>query len=94
MTRWTSVLLALSACANVVHLAGAELEAIRLASTETEITLQAGRRAPRVVGLALKDGAGWRNQTPELLIDHVELEGETHSLHWRFNPRSESNKLY
>jgi hypothetical protein len=85
MTRWTSALLALSACASAVHLAGAEQEAIRLASTETEITLQAGPHAPRVVGLALKGGAGWKNQTPELLIDHIELKGETHSLHWHFN---------
>jgi hypothetical protein len=88
MTRWTLALLALSACASAVHFAGAEQEPIRLASTETEITLQAGPHAPRVIALALGGGAGWKNQTPELLIDHVELEGETHSLNWHFNPEA------
>jgi hypothetical protein len=49
---------------------------VKLATADTEITLEAGPEAPRLLGIAMPDGAIWNNRAPEKLIPAP----------WRFLP--------
>lgn len=83
-----SGLLILAALVCLQHGQAAEPELAHLGSAETQITLAAGADTPRLVELALKGGFGWRNQTPESLIDHAEVNGKKQPLHWVFNRKA------
>lgn len=58
-------------------------QSIRLASVDTAITVEAGLQAPRLVEMRPRSGPSWHNQAAEALIDHVDVDGARHALHWR-----------
>lgn len=56
-----------------------------LHTADTEITIEAGASAPRLVILGVSGGAGWTNRASEALIDSAEA-GDNHApLQWTYN---------
>ncbi len=56
-----------------------------LRTSETELFVEAGAGAPRVVGLALPGQKAWQNRASESLIASVELAGKQLPVTWNFN---------
>jgi alpha-galactosidase len=54
---------------------------------QTTLVLQAGREEPRLVSLQSGKLPAWPNAISERLIDSVEQDGRTASLHWKFDER-------
>jgi len=57
----------------------------RLETADTELVLEAGPEAPRLVSLSVPRQAKWENRTSEVLISAADVSGKTTSLHWNFN---------
>ena len=57
----------------------------RLQTADTELVLEAGPEAPRLVSLAVPQQAKWENRSSEALISGADVSDKTTSLHWNFN---------
>jgi alpha-galactosidase len=56
-----------------------------LHTADTVVRLEAGVVAPRLFTLQGGEQNSWNNRATEVLIDHVESDGQPVPLHWRFN---------
>jgi hypothetical protein len=54
---------------------------------QTTLVLQAGREEPRLVSLQSGNFPVWPNGISERLIDSIEEDGRTVSLHWKLDER-------
>src|SRR5271156_5622999 len=54
---------------------------------QTTLVLQAGREEPRLVSLQSGSFPAWANGISEQLIDSIEENGRTVSLHWKLDQR-------
>jgi alpha-galactosidase len=54
-------------------------------SDDTDITLEAGERAPRLVRLRVPGGGVWENRTAEVLPAQVEIHGTPRKLVWQLD---------
>src|ERR1700761_8759855 len=52
---------------------------------QTTLVLQAGREEPRLVSLQSGSFPAWPNGISERLIDSIEEDGRTVSLHWKLD---------
>ena len=83
VVRFGFVLSAFAIITSNLH--AADLKTIRIASADTALTFQAGSDVPQLSQLTLVGGETWKNQAPEALIDHVEVNGQQKLLHWQLN---------
>ena len=58
-----------------------------IGNRQTTLVLQAGREEPRLVSLQSGSFPVWPNGISERLIDSVEENGRTVSLHWKLDER-------
>jgi alpha-galactosidase len=58
-----------------------------IGNRQTTLVLQAGREEPRLVSLQSGRFLAWRNGISERLIDSIEENGGTVSLHWKLDER-------
>ncbi len=66
-------------------LAAAAQTTARLKTSDTQLTLQAGSSAPRLVTLQVPEQLPWTNRASEKLIEFVEIKGKPIPLSWHFN---------
>ena len=57
----------------------------RLQTSDTELALEAGPTAPRLVSLMVPGQAKWENTASEVLIPFAEVSGAPVPLQWSFN---------
>jgi hypothetical protein len=57
----------------------------RLQTSETQIVVEAGKRSPRLVSLAVPGQASWENTTSEALIEFVEIADQKTPVHWQLD---------
>src|SRR3984885_9447370 len=63
------------------------LSQVSIGNRQTTLVLQAGREEPRLVSLQSGNFPAWPNGISERLIDSVEEDGHTVSLHWKLDDR-------
>ena len=66
-------------------LAAASQTTARLQTADTQLALEAGPAAPRLVSLRVSGQAKWENRASETLINFVQIEGKDTPLSWRFD---------
>jgi hypothetical protein len=57
----------------------------RLHTSDTDLALEAGVEAPRLVSLASPGQPAWQNRASESLIASAEISGQPTPIHWTFN---------
>src|SRR3984957_15148300 len=57
----------------------------RLQTADTDVTLEAGPEAPRLVTLAVPGQPAWQNRAPESLIASAEISDHATPIQWTFN---------
>ena len=85
MKKSMTALLCVLGCFPLWGQAAAWQHSDRLQSTDTEIAVEAGPQAPRVMELRLANGREWRQLNEEPLIGCLYVGGEQRALHWRWN---------
>ena len=60
----------------------------RLRTSDTELVLEAGTAAPRLISLAFPGQPKWENHASESLIASVDISGKLVPVHWSFNPEA------
>ncbi len=56
-----------------------------IATADTAIVVEAGERAPRLLSLAVRGAAAWKNMRAEALPKQVEVRGAMLPLRWRWD---------
>ena len=56
-----------------------------LTNADESITVEAGARFPRLVELRPRRGDAWFNRSPDVLPDHVEVDGVGRAVNWRLD---------
>src|SRR5580704_12370600 len=56
-----------------------------LQTADTQIVVEAGGSAPRLVSLQVSGEAKWEDRASEPLIEALEMAGKSTPLHWQFN---------
>ncbi len=59
-----------------------------LHTTDTDLSLEAGANAPRLVALAYPGQQKWENRGSETLISYAEVSGRQVGIRWSFNPQA------
>jgi hypothetical protein len=75
---WLSIFLAAASLA-------ASGQTATLRTTDTQIVLEAGDSAPRLVSLQIPGHAKWEDRVSEHLIEAIEIADKSTPLHWQFN---------
>ena len=57
----------------------------RLQTSDTDLTVEGGAEAPRLVSLSVPGQPPWQNRSSESLITSVEISGEQAPIHWTLN---------
>lgn len=60
----------------------------RLQTADTELQLESGTRAPRLVSFAFPGQPEWKNLSSETLISFVVISGKQVACHWTFNAQA------
>src|SRR5216683_14764 len=60
-------------------------ETATLRTTDTQIVVEAGAAAPRLVSLQIPGQAKWEDRVSEPLINAIEIADKSTPLHWQFN---------
>jgi hypothetical protein len=71
-------------CLSCNHAVFGQLSA-RLQTSDTELGLEAGTEAPRLVLLTVPGQPQWKNRASEVLISSAEVSGAQTPLRWSFN---------
>ena len=59
---------------------------VQLKTSDTEIRLEAGESAPRVISFSVPGKSAWENRNSESLVDSAQISGQFVPLHWILNP--------
>ena len=76
--RWISLFCAAASLASIGQTA-------TLRTADTQIVVEAGASAPRLVSLQIPGQAKWEDRVSEPLIEAIEIAGKSTPLRWQFN---------